>query len=286
MKHVKLSTIDLRKHPHLSERWVQKVIEDDPSLLGLGDLDVREVERRQPRAGRLDMLLTDPDSSTRYEVELQLGPTDESHIVRTLEYWDNERRRYPQYEHVAVIVAEEITSRFFNVISLFNGFIPIMAIQMTALDIKEKGVALVFTKVLDHVVLGTDEDDVGIPTDRNYWEKRSTPQIMELVDQIHKVIERQDSGVALKYNKHYIGLAKDGVANNYVSMRPRKKNVLVHLRIQQVDEVTEKIEEAGFGTLPYDKRFGNYRIVIPNAGDLQEHEGTLADLIHRSKDGS
>ena len=30
---------------------------------------------------------------------------DESHIIRTIEYWDIERRRYPQYEHVAVIVA-------------------------------------------------------------------------------------------------------------------------------------------------------------------------------------
>jgi hypothetical protein len=28
------------------------------------------------------------------------------------------------YEHTAVIVAEDVTSRFLNVISLFNGFIP------------------------------------------------------------------------------------------------------------------------------------------------------------------
>ena len=106
---------------------------------------------------------------------------------------------------------------------------------------------------LDHVALGTEEDDIGVPTDRNYWEKRSTPRIMKLVDQIHTVVQKQDSGVALKYNKHYIGLAKDGVANNYVSMRPRKKNVLVHFRIQRSDEVTDMIEDAGIGTLPYDK---------------------------------
>ena len=58
---------------------------------------------------------------TRYEVEIQLGPTDESHIIRTIEYWEIERRRYPQYEHVAVIVAEDVTSRFLNVINLLNG---------------------------------------------------------------------------------------------------------------------------------------------------------------------
>lgn len=115
----------LKTHPQFSEKWLQERIAEEPSLLGLGDLDVKDLERNQPRAGRLDMLLFDPESNTRYEVELQLGGTDESHIIRTIEYWDIERRRYPQYEHVGVIVAEEITARFFNVISLFNGSIPL-----------------------------------------------------------------------------------------------------------------------------------------------------------------
>ena len=284
MKHVKLTKVEISKMPDLSETWVQEVLKEDPSLLGLGDLDVKDVERRQPRAGRLDMLLTDPDGSTRYEVELQLGPTDESHIIRTLEYWDIERRRYPQYEHVAVIVAEEITSRFFNVISLFNGFIPIVAIQMTALDIKKEGVALVFTTVLDHAVLETDEDDVGPPTDRRYWEEKSTPETMkQVVDPIHRMIQEQDIGVELKYNKYYIGLAKNGIANNYVSFRPRKRNVVVHFRIQRSEEVTEMIEDAGLGTLPYDTRFRNYRISIPAGEDLGDQGKILSDLIALSR---
>jgi hypothetical protein len=32
-----------------------------------------------------------------------LGATDESHIIRCIEYWDIERRRYPAYEHCAVL---------------------------------------------------------------------------------------------------------------------------------------------------------------------------------------
>ncbi|PSJ23907.1 hypothetical protein B7P34_36250, partial [Streptosporangium nondiastaticum] len=125
----------MKTHPSFTEKWLQERIIDDVTLLGLGisDLDVKDVERRQPGAGRLDLLLFDPDTNTRYEVEIQLGPTDESHIIRTLEYWDNERRRFPQYDHVAVIVAEEITGRFLNVISLFNQSIPLIAIQMSAL---------------------------------------------------------------------------------------------------------------------------------------------------------
>ena len=53
---------------------------------------------------------------------------DESHLIRAIEYWDIERRRFPQYDHVAVVVAEDVTSRFLNVISLMNRTIPLIAI--------------------------------------------------------------------------------------------------------------------------------------------------------------
>ena len=84
-------------------------------ILGLGDLTLKDKERTQPHAGRLDLLLQDTDANRRYEVEIQLGRTDETHVIRTIEYWDIERRRFPAYDHCAVIVAENITSRFLNV---------------------------------------------------------------------------------------------------------------------------------------------------------------------------
>ncbi len=117
---IKLNSVSLNRTEGLSERWVQDQIAEDPTILGLGDVVVKDKERMQPNAGRLDLLLQDPETLKRYEVEIQLGATDESHIIRTIQYWDIERKRYPQYEHAAVIVAEEITSRFLNVIQLFN----------------------------------------------------------------------------------------------------------------------------------------------------------------------
>jgi hypothetical protein len=47
-------------------------------VLGLGEVDVKDVERPQPHGGRLDLLLHGPLANIRYEVELQLGATDES----------------------------------------------------------------------------------------------------------------------------------------------------------------------------------------------------------------
>lgn len=120
LKYAKPERIWLKDHPELDERWLQDRIGEDPALLGLGDLVLKDRERPQPRAGRLDLLLQDAETNKRYEVEVQLGKTDEAHIIRTIEYWDIERKRYPQYDHTAVIVAEDITSRFLNVISLFK----------------------------------------------------------------------------------------------------------------------------------------------------------------------
>ena len=283
MKYTPHTKIPLRSRPELSEKWVQGLIVDNPGLLGLGDLDVKDVERRQPHAGRLDVLMADPESATRYEVEIQLGATDESHIIRTIEYWDAERKRYPQYDHVAVIIAEEITSRFFNVIGLFNGFIPIVAIQMSAISNDHEHVTLVFTKVLDHQALGTEEEDEGEPTDRKYWESKSSPQMLSVSDDILKLINEVDSTVSLKYNKYYIGLARNGLASNFVSLKPRKKHVIMQFKMARTDEVTKLIEDSGVDTLPFDGRWSNYRLSLI-AKDLSEYRELLVELTKLALD--
>lgn len=125
--YVKAERLLLATHTEYREKWVQERIAEDPSILGLGDIVLKDKERSQPRAGRLDLLFQDAELNTRYEVEVMLGSTDESHLIRTIEYWDVERKRYPQYDHYAVIVAEDIASRFLNVIGLFNGSVPLIA---------------------------------------------------------------------------------------------------------------------------------------------------------------
>lgn len=75
----------------LNEHWLQDRICQDPASLGLGELVVVERERRQAAGGRLDLLLKDPEDDSMYEVELMLGETDESHIIRAIEYWDIEK---------------------------------------------------------------------------------------------------------------------------------------------------------------------------------------------------
>ena len=252
----------LKNHPEFSEMWVQNLIANDPSILGLGDLVLRDRERNHPRAGRLDLLLQDPETKRRDEVELQLGSTDKAHIMRTIEYWDIERKRYPQYDHCAVLIAEDITSRFLNVVSLFNGTIPLIAIQMQALKIGES-VTLVFTTVMDELTRGyidEDEDAEAVPTDRAYWEKRGSKATLGLADELLTVVKELDASLEFKYNKFYIGLSKDGRPYNFVTFRPKKNQLDFELKLPKSDELDAKIEQAGIETLEYDKRWGLYRL--------------------------
>jgi predicted transport protein len=271
--------VSLRTHPVFNERWVQDLIAEDPSILGLGDLVLRDRERIHPRAGRLDLLLQDPDTKRRYEVELQLGSTDESHIIRTVEYWDIERKRYPQYDHCAVLIAEDITSRFLNVVSLFNGTIPLVAIQMQALKVGDS-ITLVFTTVIDELSRGyvdEDEDAEAAPTDRAYWEKRGCKATVSLADQLLAILKELDPSLELKFNKIYIGLSKDGQPYNFVVFRPKKNQLNFDLKLPQSDELDAKIDEAGLDSLEYDKRWGLYRLRLTK-DDLRSKADVLMDL--------
>lgn len=281
MKFEKASPVSLRAHETLDEKWLQERLAEDPSLLGLGDLERKDVERRQPRAGRLDLLLVDPETRTRYEVEVQLGATDEAHIIRTIEYWDIEKSRYPQYDHVAVLVAEDITSRFLNVITLFNRTIPLIAIEMRALELGGL-LTLHATTVLNLMPLGTEEDDeAGQATDRSYWIKRGSESSVALADRLLELVNQVTGAkMALKYNKHYIGLARGGVADNFITFRARKDYLIAEVRIERSEEVTALIEDSAMDSLPYDK-WGRYRLRLTEP-DVEKSQGLLIDLIERA----
>jgi len=281
MSYLKPERIILKTHRDYTEKWVQDRISEDPSILGLGELVLRDRERIQPRAGRLDLLLQDSESKRRYEVELQLGSTDEAHIIRTIEYWDTERKRYPQYDHCAVLIAEDITSRFLNVVSLFNGTIPLVAIQMQALKVGEH-LTLVFTTVLDELTRGVvdeDEDAAAAPTDRDYWEQiKGTKDTVAMADQALEIARSFDPSLVLKYNKFYIGLARNGQPYNFVTFRPRKAHIILELKLKQSEETNAKIERAGLDTLEYNKRWEHYRVQL-GKGDVKKHGEALKELM-------
>jgi len=282
MEYVKAEIISLKNSKEFNEKWLQKRIEEDPSIIGLGELEFRDTEKIQIGGGRLDTILYDPEDKRRYEVEIQLGKTDESHIIRTIEYWDLEKKRNPQYEHCAVIIAEDITSRFLNVISLFNGFIPLIAIQVKAIRIENK-VSLFFTKVLDEVKFELlEEDSNAEPTNREYWENKATKSTLKLIDNIIEKLQEVTADYKLKYNKHYIGLEQNNIANNFISFVPRKSTVIMMFRIEKAEDIDELLANSDLDILTYDKQWKQYRLRLKET-DLNTNFEIIKKLAETAK---
>ncbi len=259
MKYVTHHTVSLKSHPDFNEAWLHARIKDDSSIIGLGDVRVIDHERRHSGAGRLDLLLYSEDDNRRFEVEIMLGATDPSHIIRTIEYWDIERRRYPAYEHIAVLIAEDITSRFLNVLSLMSGSIPFVAIQLCALQVGDQ-IVLNFVRVLDQTELRLDdtaEEVAGKQVDRNYWDTLVGSPVMSICDKVLKLVNTKAlTRFEMNFLESYIGLKQNGAVNNFISFHPRKKGLVhVDFRTLLATDLFDLFKGSGLSTRLTNKRY-------------------------------
>jgi hypothetical protein len=263
----------------VDEAYLEKFIDADPTVLGLGEVTVVERQRRQEKAGRLDLLLQDDSEDIRYEVELMLGSVDESHLIRTIEYWDIERRRYPAYDHRAVLIAEDITTRFLNVITLFSGSIPIIAIQVKAIGVGGN-IGVTFVRVVDSTQLR--KDDTGIasqPTDRTYWLSRVGSGTIGIADQCLSFInEAAKRPRSLSYSKTFIGLAEGVRADNFVWFSPKKSFLRLVVNLDPSEPWEKLLEGAG---LDFKNRNGELRIEL-TAKDLAENSHLIRDILREA----
>lgn len=279
LQYTKGEKISLKKH--FNEKWLQDRIEEDSSILGLGELDTIQRERKQSSGGRIDFLFLNNETETMYETEIQLGATDESHIIRTIEYWDIERRRFPSKDHRAVIVAEEITNRFFNVIALMNRSIPIIAIQLNAIKVDNK-ILLSFTKVLDIYETPEDEENLGgEEVGRPYWEKKSNPKSIAIMDEMIKIAEKTYPNSKVTYNKHHVALGTSRI--NYMWFHPRKSPSNCHFEIkidkELIADTKTTFEELG---ISYNARKED-RLAISIQGDeLKRNVEKITAIINQS----
>jgi hypothetical protein len=279
----------VRAHPKrlrelgFDERWLQDRISEDPSLLGLGDLTVITREHSQPSGGRIDFLMYDPEEECRYEIEVMLGRVDESHIIRTLEYWDVERRRFPGVQHRAVVVAEEITNRFFNIITLFNQAIPLIAIQLSAFELDGK-VVLHFTTVLDLPEPESEEEGTSDKVDRQYWEKRANPASLQLVDRLIGLLPGTPGSARITYNKYHIAVGTTG--QNFLWCHPRKStpHLHTHLRLNedQRAQALQDLEVAGI----YSGSRGKEIKLRLSGRELSENEALIRGLLEKAENQS
>lgn len=265
-------TISIREAGH-DEYWLQKQIYDNPEILGLGDLESISKERQQASGGRLDMLLKDSTDDTMYEVEIQLGDTDESHIIRTIEYWDNEKRKWPKRTHYAVLVSESVTKRFFNVIHLFSHAIPIIAIQVNMLQHGDEKF-LNFIKILD--TYEEPEEPGGDEIyDEMFWRKKGS-WVVDVVNSFQEAVGDLFEEVSLRFVKNYISIIIGGKRVFLFHRRARPKARLAFPVIEdQVEMVTNLFDEQNISYVQKRKNI----ILTFDVKFITEHRDLLRQVV-------
>ena len=263
------------------EFWLQDQIVDNPSCLQLGELEVVSRERQQTSGGRLDILLKDPEDDSMYEVEVMLGETDETHIIRTIEYWDNEKRKWPQRQHFAVLVAETITRRFFNVIQLMSHAIPIIAIQVNVVEADGKKL-LHFSKILDTYEEPEDEGGTGGQEyNEDFWRQKS-PWTLDAAKALLDATKSTLPGASLNFVRSYIGIQVNG--NNYLWLHKRSSGRSLlgcWFTEPQLPDAIALLDEAG---IAYTKKNQTLRITTDKGAITSKAEimAKIADLVKKS----
>ncbi|MCU0862888.1 MAG: hypothetical protein MUC36_03760 [Planctomycetes bacterium] len=278
--YVKHERVYLKDHPDFTEAWLQDQITADPSILGLpGQPQVLARERRQDRAGRLDLLLYDRKAERRFELELMLGSLDESHIVRAIEYWDIERRHYPSYDHVAVLVAEDVTSRFLNVLSLLAGSIPLIVMQCNALRVGDQ-LLLHFVKVLDQTSLRRDDEETGAgrQSSRADWIQRVGEATIAMCEEAVTILnQKAKTKFQLNFTQGYLGLKDDVRSRNLAFFEPKKKFTHLGAIVANEDAWVDRLEAADLEATA--SRGGGKVVVTLTPKEFADHKPLLTELL-------
>jgi hypothetical protein len=185
------------------EYWLQDIIYENPSIIGLGELIPISKEKKQSSGGRLDILLKSPEDNSMYEVEIMLGETDPSHIIRTIEYWDLEKRRYPQRQHYPVLIAEAFSRRYFNVIQLLSLNVPMIAIQADLLEIAEQRI-INFIKILDIYEEQAEDDETHIVNETSWSSNASWT--LQTAKELLNTINANGQNLKLNFTQSYVSL--------------------------------------------------------------------------------
>jgi hypothetical protein len=277
------TTIPIRQAGgEFDEEWLKKQILANPSILTLGELDVVSRERIQWKNGRLDMLLRDDTGEKMYEVEVMLGKTDETHIIRTIEYWDNEKRKYPQRQHFPVLVAESFEKRFFNIIHLFSHTVPLIAVQVNLVEVAGQK-SLHFSKIID-VYQEPEDEDAAMSTienvDENFWNKKASWTV-EAANTLLEIVTALFPNAQLHFVKHYIAIEVNGENHFWIIKRGGGKSLIEFwFTPQLLPKATEYLDKAGISSTPtkYDTL-----VFLMTGKMLKENEKCILELAKLSK---
>lgn len=182
---------------------------------------------------------------------------------------------------VAVLIAEEVTSRFLNVMSLLAGSIPPIAIQLNAIQVGDK-LALDFVKVLDQRALREDDtvdttegDEVGRPA----WEKKVGENGVALCDELVSLLQpHTDCELGLRFQKRHVPVVPVGTTRDVAFVVwPRRTFMRIQVRAENLVALQDQLKEVGIDT---NMVFGGTRLRFNlSAADLTNQSEAIIDVL-------
>ena len=114
--------------------------------------------------------------------------------------------------------------------------------------------------------------------DRSYWESRGTKETVALADEMLVLVKTFAPELELKYNKFYIGLAKDGQPHNFAIFKAKKNSFRVEVRVGSSPDIDQELEAAGIDVMDYDSKWKRYRLRLTK-NDIKKHPDLLLKLL-------
>jgi hypothetical protein len=85
----------------------------------------------------------------------------------------------------------------------------------------------------------------------------------------------------LKFNKFYIGLARDGQPHNFAIFRAKKNSFRAEIRLASSADIDQELEAAGIDFMDYDSKSGRYRLRL-SKNDIKKHSDLLLKVLKLS----
>jgi hypothetical protein len=147
------------------------------------------------------------------------------------------------------LVAERITSRFFNVVHLLSKAVPIIGLQANIVQIGAvKG--LLFTKIIDFYQEPEDETVSQQIFDEAHW-VANAPGTLACAKFYRTRLEELYGEVPTKYFEDYISLSVGGKARAWINRR-KNERALIQIRVpeEKFQEVTDRLNQEGVSFRP------------------------------------
>jgi hypothetical protein len=121
--------------------------------------------------------------------------------------------------------------------------------------------------------------------DRGYWEKKSAPASLAMVDKILSMLQGQGIQPRVTYNRHHIAVGTTG--RNFCWLRPRRTPGYCHIEFRVTaearDSVLSSLQTAGIDATPWRSKNIAFRIT---AKSLEEQSNLVTDALKRAEEAS